>query len=309
MPPQPHLPATRRHGSAPPECHRRTSTASASSCIVARRPARRIDANTRRTASRSGATVSTALCGNSRAAARFRRSCTRCWKPRTACSGVANTAMPASARRRREAAPVVSPMAQTRRGTFILSRHSARAAIAGSSAPPMAHGPPARRPRLECQPRPPASPDARRSPGSTWTMSDASCSPWRSTASAAMRPAVIALVMMLSASLRTGRARARISAAASRSSSVVTQRTPARRSAASKARSVPPLGSAIATARLDGHHRPQPRRSASRREERAAIPQLPDVEQDRAGAGVARQPVQHKAEADIRACRRCRRYG
>ena len=75
-------------------------------------------------------------------------------------------------------------------------------------------------------------------------MSVASCSPLRSTASAAIRPAVMVFVTMLSASLRTGRARARISAAASRSSRLVTHRTPARRSPASKARSTAPLGSA-----------------------------------------------------------------
>ena len=82
------------------------------------------------------------------------------------------------------------------------------------------------------------------SSGSTWTMSDANRSPSRSAASAAMRPAAIALVTMLSVSLRTGRTRASISAATRRSSRLVTHNTPARRSAASKARSAAPLGSA-----------------------------------------------------------------
>ena len=77
LPPPRHRRPTRRHGSAPPGCRRPTAPSSASSCIAVRRPARRMRANTPRTASRSGATVSTALVGSSRAAARLRRSCTR----------------------------------------------------------------------------------------------------------------------------------------------------------------------------------------------------------------------------------------
>ena len=75
-------------------------------------------------------TVSTVPVGNSRAAALLRRSFTRCRKPRTACSGVANTGMPASTRLRLCTAPVVSPIAQTSIGTRTVPRHAARAAIA-----------------------------------------------------------------------------------------------------------------------------------------------------------------------------------
>ncbi len=49
----------------------------------------------------------------------------------------------------------------------------------------------------------------------------------------------------------------------------------------------------------DRHHRPQPRCGAGGGEKRPPVAQLPDVEQDRAGARVAGQPVQHQAEADI----------
>ena len=250
-----------------------------------------------------GATVSTVPGGSSRAAARLRRSCTRCRKPRTACSGVANTAMPASARLRRcgRAGGLAHGADQQRQPS---SRRGMRRVRRSPPDRPrrLAHAPPARRPRrVRRQPRLPAPPDARNRRARRGR-----CRLRAAVRRAAPRPPpsarrLMALVTMLSASLRTGRARARISAAASRSSRLVTHSTPARRSAASKARSAAPLGSASRAARPDRHHRPQPRRGAGGGQEGAAVPQLPDIEQDRAGAGIARQPVQHQAEADIRA--------
>jgi hypothetical protein len=49
----------------------------------------------------------------------------------------------------------------------------------------------------------------------------------------------------------------------------------------------------------DRHHRTQEGRGAGSGEEGPAVLQVPDVEQDRAGAGIARQPVKHQAETDI----------
>ena len=49
----------------------------------------------------------------------------------------------------------------------------------------------------------------------------------------------------------------------------------------------------------DGNHRAQPGGGAGGREEDAAVLDPADVEQDGAGARIARQPVEHDAEADI----------
>jgi len=50
---------------------------------------------------------------------------------------------------------------------------------------------------------------------------------------------------------------------------------------------------------VDRDHGAQPRRGAGRRHEAPAVLDAADVEQDRAGAGVAGQPVEHQAEADV----------
>ena len=164
--------------------------------------------------------------------------------------------MPASARLRRCPAPVVSPIAQTSIGTGSFPRRAARAAIAVVSAAPDGACTTRTAPTSGA-----AAADVARSAsrsdasGATWTISSSasapcravgSCarrSPSRSAASAAIPPALIALVTIAKASPRPRRARARVSAAASKSSRRVTQSTPARLSAASNARSAPPLGS------------------------------------------------------------------
>ena len=55
-----------------------------------------------------------------------------------------------------------------------------------------------------------------------------------------------------------------------------------------------------AAAGADGHHRAKPGGGAGGGQEGAAVLQPADVEQDGAGVGVAGEPVEHEAEADIR---------
>ena len=138
-------------------------------------------------------------------------------------------------------------MAQTSSGTFMASRHAARAVSRRRDRRRRsAHAPPGRHPRLGAPAADPATVGQTRrvvrlhvdDVGMPVAARRAAPHP------PPIRPALIALVTMLSASPRAGRARARVSAAASRSSRLVTHSTPARRSAASKARSAAPLGSA-----------------------------------------------------------------
>ncbi len=114
-----------------------------------------------------------------------------------------------------------------------------------------------------------------------------------------MRPAPIALLTMASVSPRAGRARDRVSAAVSRSSRRATHSTPARRNAASNASSPVPEGSSQQAAGPDRHDRAQPRRRAGGRQEDPAVLDAAHVQQDGAGARIARQPVERHAEAEI----------
>ena len=96
-----------------------------------------------------------------------------------------------------------------------------------------------------------------------------------------------------------GRARDSVSAAASRSSSRFTHSTPARRNAASNARSAAAVGVHHPQAGADRHHRPQLGGGACGGQEQPMVLDPADVQQDRAGVRVARQPVQHHAVADV----------
>ena len=110
--------------------------------------------------------------------------------------------------------------------------------------------------------------------------------------SAASWPGPIALVTIISRSLRGRRAWVRISAAASSSAMVVTCSTPERRSAASSTLLAAPARVLLPRPGLQRDHRPQPRRGAGGREEGARVRHGADVEQDRADAGLAGEHVE-----------------
>ena len=155
-------------------------------------------------------------------------------------------------------------MAATSSGSFMVAaprrsrRSRPRRPGRWGNAPPARRRPRARRPAT-MPPRPAAagesaatwtkSPSAK-APGRRWrrtvrvsAASTARRSPLRSAASAASWPGPMALLTMARVSPRAGRARVRVSAAASRSSSPGTASTPQRRSAAASAASASPLGS------------------------------------------------------------------
>ena len=128
----------RRSGWAPSGCRRRPARPAPRPASVSGDRRARTWRNSGAPASCRGARSSTVLGGSSRAAARLRRSRTRCWKPRTAWLGRGEDRQAGLRQRRRGAArPVVSPIAQTSSGTRrSLWRHRSRLAMVASSAAP-----------------------------------------------------------------------------------------------------------------------------------------------------------------------------
>ena len=210
--------------------------------------------------------------------------------------------MPASARLRRQAAPVVSPMAQTSSGSLVASRAAARAAVAAAivlAGRRVHHQDAADAGRCgsrSCQRRQTrgivrlhvddvarqlqsvAQHRVRRHPSGADRVGD------DAQRLAAHRPGAGEDFGRRQQVLEAGDAQ---------------HARPAQRRLEGALRGAARVGEHAA--RPNRHHRAQPRRGAGGGEEGAPVPQLPDVEQDRAGAGIARQPVQHQAEADIRA--------
>ena len=121
--------------------------------------------------------------------------------------------------------------------------------------------------------------------------------PARNAASAAIRPAPVAVETMASAS-RAHRPGARQSPRGGQQVlQPVMHSTPAAAAPPRARSSASPVGfRRPAAAGADRHHRPQPRCSAGGGQEQPPVLELADVQQDRAGAGIARQPVQHHAE-------------